>query len=115
MDDMVHLSDSYRLKAGKSINRYLARIYGITNDEDLNRLEEQMMREQEEIEREWERSEAAQAELREQEEREQREEEERIRKEEVARRRIEMVEREKAMLRDLVKYRKEQGKGGKKK
>ena len=114
MDDMIHLSDHYRLVAGKSINRYLARIYGITNDEDLNRLEEQMRREQEEIERERERSEAAQAELREQEERERREEEERARNEEVARRRMEMVEREKAMLRDLVKYRKQQGKGGKK-
>ena len=114
MDDMIHLSDHFRLMAGKSINRYLARIYGITNDEDLNRAEEQMRREQEEIERERERSEAAQAEIREQEERERKEKEEQARNEEVARRRMEMVEREKAMLRDLVKYRKQQGKGGKK-
>ena len=115
MDNMVHLSDCYRLKAGKSILRYLARIYGMTEDEDLNRHEEQMMREQEEIERERMRSEAAQAEMRAQEERARQEEEERARNEEVAQRRREMVEKEKAMLKDLVQYRKEQGKGGKKK
>ena len=107
MDRMVHLSDLFRLRAGKAIMRYLSRLYHITDDVDMNRMEERLAREQEEIDRELERERAEMEEQLFREEMEAAERWEAERQADLKKRREEMSRKEREMLAELEKFMKE--------
>ena len=107
MDRMVHLSDLFRLRAGKAVMRYLSRLYHITDDVDMNREEERLAKEQEEIDRELERERVEMEEQLFREEMEAAERWEAERQADLKRRREEMSRKEREMLAELEKFMKE--------